>query len=121
MKGVTAHNVEQVNMSDRQHTIHQLECQSKTQVTGKSDQGCRCRRQKATMRKLGLTKAMALSAELLGGERIARVWFSWPILKASICQGLASEDISIHKVEGAAVEADIVPNHEVPRCKKAAI
>ena len=64
---------------------------------------------------------MTLSAELLGGERVTRVGLSWPILQAGICHGLASEDISIHNVEGAPIEADIVTNHEVARCKEAAV
>lgn len=64
---------------------------------------------------------MTLCAEPLGGERVIRVGLCWSILQASLCHGLASEDISIHDVEGAPVEADIVSHHKVTRSKEAPI
>lgn len=64
---------------------------------------------------------MTLCTEALGGERVVRVGLCGPILQASLCHGLASEDISIHNVEGAPVEAHVVSHHKVARSKESAV
>ncbi len=64
---------------------------------------------------------MALHAEPLGSEWVIRVCLSRTILQASICQGLACEDISIHNVKGAPIEAHVVAHNKVPRSKEAAV
>ena len=64
---------------------------------------------------------MALHAEPLGSEGVVRVYLGRTILQASICQGLTCEDISIHNVEGAPIEAHVVAHNKVPRSKEAAI
>ena len=64
---------------------------------------------------------MTLCAELLGGERVIRVALCRPILQASLCHGLSSEDISIYNVESTPVEADIVSNHKVAGSKETPI
>ena len=68
-----------------------------------------------------LTRAMALHGEPLGGEGVIGVGLCRGVLHASISHALACEGISIHQVEGAAIEADVVPHGKVTGGEEAAV
>lgn len=67
------------------------------------------------------TRAVALHGEPLGGEGIIGVGLCRGVLHAGISHALPCEGISIHQVEGAAVEADILPHGEVTGGEEAAV